>query len=132
MKNSFTVSAVIPASPERVYKAWLSGKEHGAMTGGVAKVTARVGGSYSAWDGYIMGKTVELTPNERIVQTWRTTDFPEDAEDSRIEVTLENRKSGTLVTLIHTDIPPGQAAEYKRGWVDFYFKPMKEYFGAAR
>ena len=129
MKNGFKVSAVIPAKPAEIYKAWLSSKGHSAMTGSAAKVTRKVGGKFTAWDGYIFGKTLELEPDRRIVQAWRTSEFPDDAPDSRLEVLLVETKTGTKVTLTHTEIPKGQADEYKQGWEDFYFKPMKEYFG---
>jgi len=43
MKNGFKVSAVIPAKPAEIYKAWLSSKGHSAMTGSTAKVTGKVG-----------------------------------------------------------------------------------------
>ena len=129
---SFRVSAVLPAAPEQVFKAWMSSKGHGAMTGGTAKVTAKIGAKFSAWDGYITGKTLELVPGQRIVQAWRTTDFPEDAEDSRIEISLKKERKGTRITLVHTEVPRKQAAEYKRGWVDFYFRPMKLYFAEAK
>lgn len=128
MKNGFKLSAVIPAPPAEIYKAWLSTKGHTAMTGSSAKVTGKVGGRFSAWDGYIFGRTLELEPNQRIVQAWRTSEFPDMAPDSRVEVYLEKAKGGTKVTLTHTDIPPGQVDSYKQGWKDFYFRPMKEYF----
>ena len=128
--DSLTISAVVPASPEQIYKAWLSSAGHSAMTGSKAQVTARVGGKFSAWDGYITGTTLELEPASRILQGWRTSDFPDDAADSRLEVLLTKARGGTKVTLKHTNIPPGQAAEYKKGWVDFYFKPMKKHFAS--
>ena len=122
------VSAVIPAPPQAVYDAWLSGKEHTAMTGSAAKGTAKVGSEFTAWDGYISGKNIELRPPGRILQSWRTTEFPPDAPDSRLEVLLEEARGGTKITLIHTDIPQGQGASYKQGWIEYYFAPMKEYF----
>lgn len=51
------------------------------------------------------------------------------AEDSQVEVLLEESGGKTKVTLTHTNIPAGQAQGYEQGWHDFYFKPMKEYFG---
>jgi activator of HSP90 ATPase len=129
MKNGFKVSAVIPATPSEIYKAWLSTKGHAAMTGSAAKVAGKVGGKFTAWDGYIFGSTLELEVDHRIVQAWRTSEFPDDAPDSRLEVLLEETKSGTKVTLTHTNMPKDQADSYKQGWDDFYFKPMKEYFG---
>ena len=126
MKNGFKISAVIPASPTGIYKAWLTTKGHTAMTGSPAKVNGK---KFSAWDGYIFGATLELEPDRRIVQSWRTTEFPDAAPDSRLEVLLIKIKGGTKLTLTHTNIPDGQADSYKQGWEDFYFKPMKEYFG---
>jgi activator of HSP90 ATPase len=99
------------------------------MTGSPARVSGRVGGRFTAWDGYISGRTLELDPDQRIVQAWRTTEFPDDAPDSHLEVSLEQVKSGTKVSLTHTGLPPWTAASYKQGWKDFYFTPMKAYFG---
>jgi activator of HSP90 ATPase len=127
-KKSVKVSAVIPASPKEIYSAWLSAKGHAAMTGSAAKATARIGCAFSAWDGYIEGKNLELKVPSLIVQAWRTSDFPEGAPDSRVEIALAEARGGTRITLTHTDIPAGQAKGYKQGWIDFYFKPMKVYF----
>jgi activator of HSP90 ATPase len=128
MKNGFTLSEIIWAKPAEVYEAWLSSEGHAAMTGSPAKVDGEVAGQFSAWEGYIFGKTLELTPNQRIVQAWRTTEFPNDASDSHLEVLLEEVSDGTKVTLIHRDMPEDQVDSYRQGWEDFYFKPMKEYF----
>ena len=62
MTYDFKLSCTLPASPEAVYDAWLDSAKHSAMTGAEAKIVNRVGGAYSAWDGYITGKTVELIP----------------------------------------------------------------------
>src|SRR5208337_1777476 len=68
--DSIRVSAVLPAEPKAVYDAWMSSKGHAAMTGSPAKITARVGGAFSAWDGYISGKNLELEQGARILQSW--------------------------------------------------------------
>jgi activator of HSP90 ATPase len=129
MKKQFTISTLMPATPEKVFKAWLSTQGHTAMTGSPAKVTPRVGGSFSAWDGYITGKTVELKPYSRIVQSWRTSEFAATDPDSQIVITLAAAKGGTKLTLTHTNIPEGQADSYESGWDESYFVPMKAYFG---
>jgi uncharacterized protein YndB with AHSA1/START domain len=128
MKTEFTISTILPASPEKVFKAWLSSDGHSAMTGSTAKVEPRAGGTFTAWDGYITGKTLELKPYSRIVQAWRTSEFPDESPDSRLEIILEAAKKGTKLTLIHSKIPDDQADSYEGGWEDNYFKPMKEYF----
>jgi len=128
MKNGFKLSAVIPATPAEIYKAWLSTKGHAAMTGSPAKVSGKVGGKFTAWDGYIFGSTLALEPDSRIVQAWRTSEFADDDPDSLLEVDLKAVKGGTKVTFTHTKIPAGQADSYRQGWEDFYFKPMLAYF----
>jgi uncharacterized protein YndB with AHSA1/START domain len=129
--DSLSLSEVIPARPERIYAAWLSSDEHTAFTGDKAVVEPFVGGKHSAFDGYAVGQTVELQPGRRIVQTWRAEDFPLGSPDSRVEVTLEETVGGTMVTILHTDIPSGQGASYRDGWVKFYLEPLKGYFVAV-
>ena len=128
MKNGFKISAVIPATPSEIYKAWLSTKGHTLMTGSAAKVNGKTGGKFIAWDGYLSGRILQLEPNQRIVQAWRTTEFPDEAPDSQLEVSLEQVKRGTKVTITHSRLPSGTADSYKQGWKDFYFTPMMRYF----
>lgn len=129
MPENLKLSIILPTEPAEIYKAWMSTKGHSAMTGAEAKVNPKVGGRFTAWDEYIEGTTEELEMNQRIVQRWRTTDFPNDSPDSLVEIILEAVEKGTKMTLIHSEIPDGQKESYKKGWKDFYFSPMKEYFG---
>ena len=131
MAFEFTVSDVIPASPQEIYDAWLSSRGHAQITGGQpAIVSAIEGAAFSAWDGYISGRNIKLEPGRRIVQSWRTTEFADADPDSQIEILLEPSKRGTTVTLHHTNIPDGQTA-YRKGWQDCYFDPMKTHFNEA-
>jgi uncharacterized protein YndB with AHSA1/START domain len=130
MTFAFTVSATVPATPQAIYDAWLDGKQHGAMNGGgPATASKRVGGAFTAHDGYIGGKNLELEPGKRIVQAWRTTQFTDRDPDSQIEVTLKRVAGGTKVTLRHSNVPDGHDG-YKSGWKTHYFEPMKKYFSA--
>jgi uncharacterized protein YndB with AHSA1/START domain len=128
MPESIECSTVLPASPERVYRAWLNSAEHAAFTSSSAHVEPGVGGAFSAWDGYIRGNTLELVPYSRIVQAWRTSDFPPDSPPSCLEILLEPTDNGTRLTLHHSQIPDGQGQDYYQGWVDYYFAPMQTYF----
>ena len=119
MPESIEVSVVLPTGPRQVYEAWLNSDAHAAFTGR----------AFTAWDGYIQGKNLELEPFTRILQSWRTTDFPAASPDSQLEVLLEAEGNGTRLTLRHTNIPDGQGDSYQQGWVDYYFEPMKTYFG---
>jgi len=126
--ESFRVSARFPVTPERLYRAWLDSVEHGRFTGGGADIEPVVGGRFVAWDEYITGMLLQLDPGKRVVMTWRTTEFPDTAPDSRVEVMFEPEGDGTRLTLIHTDIPAGDGDKYEDGWIDYYFEPMQRYF----
>ena len=128
MKNGFTVSEIFNAKASDLYNAWLSSEGHSAITGSPANVEGKVGGKFTAWNEYIFGSTLELTPDQRIVQAWRTSEFPDEAPDSRLEILFEEVEGGTKVTLTHSDMPEDQVDSYQQGWEDFYFKPMREYF----
>jgi len=128
MTEQIKVIASIPASPKQIYDAWLSSKEHSKMTGSKATSSAKLNGKFTAWDNYISGKNLELIPDKRILQSWRTTEFSKDDLDSHLLIKIEEVKDGSKVTLVHSEIPAGQSAAYKKGWSDFYFKPMKTYF----
>jgi uncharacterized protein YndB with AHSA1/START domain len=129
--DSLSLSEIIPARPERIYTAWLSSEEHSAFTGDKATVEPFVGGAHSSFDGYAIGRNVELLPGRRIVQTWRAEDFPLGSPDSRVEVTLEETVGGTMVTILHTEIPSGQGSSYRDGWLKYYLEPLKGYFVAT-
>jgi activator of HSP90 ATPase len=126
--ESLKMSADLPVTPEKLCKAWLDSSEHGLFTGSSAEIDPKVGGKYTAWDGYISGKTLEIEPGKRILQSWRTTEFAEADPDSRLELLFAAIPEGTRLTLIHTNIPDGQKEMYREGWEEYYFKPMQEYF----
>jgi uncharacterized protein YndB with AHSA1/START domain len=129
---SFTLTTTIPASAQEIYDAWLDSFTHSEMTGGEASISDEIGADLSAWDGYITGRNLELVPGERIVQSWRTTHFTDEHEDSIIAVTLEEVEDGTLLTLVHSNVPDGQTSYEQGGWQEQYFEPMKEYFGKRK
>jgi activator of HSP90 ATPase len=129
MKTSFKITETFPATAKQLYEGWLDSQMHGEFTGGqAAKIDPREGGKFSVWDGYIFGKTVALEPFHRIVQSWRTTEFPTGAPDSDLEILFDDLKGKAMLTLVHTHLPPEQVEEYRQGWNDYYFKPMKNFF----
>src|SRR5262249_55482283 len=121
----------VPARAAHVYEAWLDGSRHTAMTGGEATVVPRVGGRHTAWGGYIEGQTIELDPGRRIVQTWRSSEFPPDASDSVLEVGIEAEGDQAGVTFITTETPEGKGAKYEQGGDEHYLTPMRRYFAAS-
>ncbi len=132
MSENVRVTTIIAADPQTIYEAWLDSEAHAAMTGSAASSDAQVGGEYSAWDGYISGRYLELEPSRRIVAAWRSSKFPPEAPDSLLEVILQEVPEGTELVLVHTELPEGQSESYEQGWSEFYFEPMKRHFQPAK
>jgi uncharacterized protein YndB with AHSA1/START domain len=128
MQYAYTLTTTIPASAQAIYEAWLDSLAHTEMTGSEAVMSDKVGDEVEAWDGYITGRNLELVPGERIVQSWRTTQFTDEHEDSIITVTLEETEDGTLLTLVHSNVPKEQISYERGAWQKHYFEPMQEYF----
>ena len=98
---------------------------------GEALIDPRVGGSYSAWGGYITGITLVLESPRHLVQSWRSANFGPDDPDSTIDVTFDTFESGTRVTIRHRGVPSDQRGYESEGWAEFYFNPMMAFFAGS-
>jgi len=128
----FELIHVFNVLPEVVYNSFLDTKAHSEMTGAEANVSDREGDEFTAWDGYISGRNVELVQGRKIIQFWRTTEFDEGQPDSLIEIQLEPTEDGkTVLRLLHKNLPESDD-QYIKGWQDFYFKPMEIYFHSLK
>tara|TARA_X000000950_G_C13694516_1_gene569507 strand:+ start:80 stop:313 length:234 start_codon:yes stop_codon:yes gene_type:complete len=67
MKESLVLKEVFKVKPTFIYNAWLDSKLHSQMTGGEAQCSTDVSSPFTAWDGYITGKNVELIENKKII-----------------------------------------------------------------
>jgi len=131
-KETIRQKVTVPAEPAEVYEAFIDAKKHSAFTRSKATGDGRVASKFTAWDGYISGKNIELEPGKRIVQEWVTSEWPEHFPPSRLELTFKKVKGGTEISMVHSDVPSEQAAELKEGWTKFYWKPLKDYLRSSR
>ena len=128
MSVKFEISTLFEnTNPQTIYAAWLDSAAHSAMTGGGAQVSAVVAEPFSAWDGYISGRNLELVPDAKIVQSWRTVEFADSDPDSHLEINLESAGGGTKLTLRHSNLP-AHGTQYESGWEESYFEPMRSHF----
>ena len=129
--KTITQKTVVPATPIQVYDAFVNPRVHAAFTGSPATGSARIGGRFTAWDGYISGFNRELAKGRRIVQDWQTTEWPEGAGPSRVEFSFKAVKGGTEIRMVHSNVPADQADSYRQGWIDCYWTPLKAYFSKS-
>lgn len=126
--TTITQKVTISAHPTKVFNAILNPKKHSEFTGSKATGKEVVGAKFTAWDGYITGRNVEIEKNKRIVQEWSTTDWPDKYPPSILEFNFNLVDGKTELTIIHSNIPKDQEEELKQGWIDFYWNPLKNYF----
>jgi uncharacterized protein YndB with AHSA1/START domain len=129
MTDSLKLETIIPnASAQQVYEAWMDSRKHAEFTSDTADIQPEPGGSFTIGSGYITGRNLELEPYRRIVQAWRTTEFPDAAPDSWLEVILEDTPEGCALTLNQKNVPEDQVESYREGWQEYYFEPLQNYF----
>jgi activator of HSP90 ATPase len=113
------------AGPHEIYEALMDSEKHGHFTGGKASIDRVVGGKFNTFDGYSEGENLELVPDEKIVQTWRASDWPEN-HYSHVTFSLEAIDGGTRLSFLQTGVPEAQCDDIAKGWQEYYWTPMKE------
>jgi activator of HSP90 ATPase len=122
---------VIKGSPKAVFKILLSSKKFEEMTGGrKAKISKDEGGVASLFGGAIHARNIELVPGKRIVQAWRSADWPEGVYSIvRFELTTDG--ANTKLALDQVGHPADTAPHLEKGWHEMYWNPMNKMFDKA-
>lgn len=119
------------APPRVLYELYVDSRKHSASTGGAAKLGRKEGDPFTAWDGWIVGRTLRLIPALLVVQAWRSTEWPKSVPDSVLVLAFAKAGRGGRVTLVHTNVPDAEAETLDRGWHDHYWDPWKDYLAAS-
>lgn len=112
----------IQARPETVYEFLTDPDKMARWKGTSAELDPRPGGIYRVEIGrtIVVGQYVELEPPRRVVFTWGWEG--NDAVppgSSTVEVTLTPDGDGTILHLVHRDLPAAARAEHDGGWSHF-------------
>jgi activator of HSP90 ATPase len=122
------------ASPRRLYEVLLSSAEFSASTKKSfdnfttmsAHIDSVVGGIFSLFDGHIIGRILELVPNQRIVEAWRVVDWPAGVY-SIAKFELKPQGSGTKIIFDHIGFPEGLKQHLTSGWQEHYWGALTKY-----
>jgi activator of HSP90 ATPase len=115
-----------PISPGTLYEILLDSNKHSVFTQSQAVIDPTVGGTFSVYDGYAEGKNIELIPGQKIVQSWRANDWPDNIY-STVTFSFKSLPQGTELTFTQVDIPTDYEADVAQGWQDFYWQPLIDY-----
>lgn len=123
------------ASPAQLYQVLMSSKGFSdckkksfpSFSAASATIDPVVGGGFSLFDGHIVGRILELVPNERIVEAWRVVDWPAGIYSvARFEFRAHG--TGTAVVFDHTGFPKGLKEHLASGWTEHYWDALAKYF----
>lgn len=127
MSETIKQTVLFKAPPHEVYEALMDEKIHARFTASAAQISSQVGGSFSAYDGYISGRNIELIPDRKIVQEWRAVDW-EPKKISKITFEFSAVPEGTQLDFTHTGLPEGTEDDFAQGWIENYWNPMRNLF----
>ena len=118
-------SVTFKAKPHEIYELLMDSDKHSRLTGSIVRIDRNIGSEFSVYDGDIQGANLELLPNERIVQSWRYSDWPE-GHYSKATFSLREVSGGTRLTFTQAGVPDEFYEDIRQGWHDYYWKPMKD------
>jgi len=58
----------------------------------------------------------------------KTIEWPKGYPPSRLEFTLSTKNGETELKMVHSRVPAEQVEDYRKGWYDSYWNPLKKYF----
>ena len=125
-RTSLHQEAEYKASPQRLYEILLDSKQFAACTGLPAEIDPKEGGAFSLFGAQIVGRNIELIPNQRIVQAWRPSHW-DPGVYSIVKFDLKPQGSGTLLVLDHTGFPEGDFDHLSSGWQNHYIERLRKF-----
>jgi uncharacterized protein YndB with AHSA1/START domain len=114
----------IAARPETVFTFFTDPKKMVRWKGRQATLDPRIGGIYRVdinGRNIALGAFVEIVPYRRVVFTWgwEGDGPPVPPGSSTVEITLAPDGDGTILTLIHRDLPAPTREAHAHGWVHY-------------
>jgi len=126
--KSISKTVRFKSTPALVYNLLMDAKKHAAFTGSPVKMSKKVKGEFSVFEGYCHGYNIELVEGQKIVQAWH---FQEDGwpteHYSICAFLLEAEGELTKLTFTQTGIPEHKAVALRKGWSENYWEAMKSY-----
>ena len=118
----YIASIHVDAEPERVYEYFTRPDAIVRWMGDFAALDPTPGGRFAVdINGVpVRGHYLELDPPRRLVISWGHAGSDRlPAGSSTLEVTLTPHDGGTLIELVHRDLPEPEAQEHAAGWPHF-------------
>ena len=132
MTDTIQQSEEFEASPQALYDLYMNSAKHTRATGAPAKISAKVGGAFTAHGGALSGKNLALVPGKMVVQLWRSVSFRKSDPDSILVLTFRKTAAGARVDLVHVNVPEQDHKGVTNGWPKYYWNPWRAYLAAKK
>jgi len=113
------------ASAEEVFEALTNPELIQIWSRDEAKMSDKVGGSFSLWGGQMFGVNLEVVPNKKLVQEWS---YDQWKEPSKVTFTIKTKGKKTIIDLLHEEVPEKSVSNISDGWDAYYLGAMQEMF----
>jgi uncharacterized protein YndB with AHSA1/START domain len=90
------------------------------------ELKAQEGAAFTLFEGYIVGRQIELVPNQRIVQAWRDAGWKPGVY-STVRFELVDQGEQTKIVLDHRGFPDGAGPHLAIGWKQHYWGPLAKF-----
>jgi activator of HSP90 ATPase len=127
MTKPIVQSVTFKATPEDLFAIFTDSQKHSAATGAKAKVSAKAGAKWTAFDGMLLGKNLVVIPGSMIVQAWRASHWKESDLDSILILNFSKTPGGGRIDLVHAGVPQHDHKGVTKGWPQYYWVPWKAY-----
>lgn len=114
------------ATPDQIYQLLADSKLHTALTGKKATISKKIGGPFSTHGGRVTGVNVDLVPGERLVQAWRSKDFPTGIFSMATFQLSHSKNGGTELELTHRGVPKHLIPAVEKDWKKTYWEKIRK------
>ena len=130
-KLSINYRLTIRATRDNVFTALIKNNIIDAWGGGPSRFQAKPHGSFSFWDGEMLGVIREIEAPSRLAHTLLHRDGPTGSRESLVEWRLDEvgaQSGSTLLLMEHSDIPNERLCELQNElWAASFLGPLKAY-----
>ena len=125
--KNITSRVILPSKPSDVFTALMNSERHSQFTEERANIDGRAGGVFTCYGDYISGITLELEPDKRIIQAWRSRNWPKGIY-SIVTFRLASKPGGkTELRFSQIGVPTNDYEEKNKGWRTHYWEPLKRF-----
>jgi activator of HSP90 ATPase len=114
-------------SIQDLYDCLINAKKLSKIIGGKVSNPGQIKGKFSAYDDYIFGENVLLSPGKKIVQKWSCQDYP-TGQFSNLTIVFKKKTDKTCEIDFSLDnVPDDLYEDIGVLWDEMFFEPIKDY-----